>query len=491
MPQGATIQGLKVTKQWVAACNAGIFVMKDKKINRRDFLRKTTGAALGTLSLPHIIPSSVLGKAGHVAASNRITVGCIGLGNQGWALLRGFLGRPDAQIVAVCDVHATRRQGTREAVEKHYADRQSKSVYKGCSSYNDFHSLVARPDIDAVVVATPDHWHVLISLAAARAGKDIYLEKPIGLSLAEDQALREVVVRYSTVFQFGTQQRSDFKFRRACALVRNGRLGKLHTINVWSPSSGSGGSTTPAPVPPELDYDMWLGPAPFVPYTKDRCSNVNPFFTSPYKIWPFISDYCLGWIAGWGVHPLDIALWGAEKELTGTVDVEGTGIFPADGACDTATNWNVVLTFAAGGVRINFKGIGGKSGPAPAEWRQRYGKTGAHGTAFEGTEGWVHVRRGHIDAHPKSLLQSDIGPNEIQLYKSSDHIRNFLDCVKSRARTICPIDTAVRVDTLCHLSNIATVLERRLRWDPEKERLENDTAANRLLVRSMRSPWHL
>lgn len=465
--------------------------MKNKKINRRAFLKKATGAAFGAISLPHIIPSSALGKAGYVAPSNRITVGCIGTGNQGGALLRGFLGKDDAQVVAICDVHSTKREGSCEVVEKRYAERQSKGTYKGCSSYNDFRRLVARPDIDAVVVATPDHWHVLISLAAAGAGKDIYLEKPIGLSLAEAYTLREAVVRYGTVFQFGTQQRSDFKFRQACELVRNGRIGKLHTINVWSPSSGSGGSMMPAPMPPELDYEMWLGPAPFTPYTKDRCSNVNPFFRSPFKIWPFISDYCIGWIAGWGIHPLDIALWGAEKELTGTVEVEGTGVFPTDGACDTATNWNVTLKFAAGGVTINFKGIGGRSGPAPAEWQQRYGKTGAHGTVFEGTKGWVHVRRGDIDAHPKALLQSQINPNEIQLYKSNDHIRNFLDCVKSRAATICPIDAAVRIDTLCHISNIATQLERKLKWDPKNERFINDDTANRFLVRSMRSPWHL
>ena len=465
--------------------------MKDKNVSRRDFLRDTTSVALGAISLPYIVPSLALGKAGGVAASNRIAVGCIGLGNQGGAVLRGFLGKADAQIVAVCDVHAAKRQGIRKIVEKYYADRQSRGAYKGCASYNDFRDVVGRSDIDAVVVATPDHWHVLISLAAARAGKDIYLEKPIGLSLAEDRALREVVLRYGTVFQFGTQQRSDLKFRQACELVRNGRIGELHTINVWSPSSGSGGSTAPAPAPPELDYDMWLGPAPFVPYTKDRCSNVNPFFDSPYKIWPFICDYCLGWIAGWGVHPLDIALWGAEKELTGVVEVGGKGIFPANGACDTATNWDVVFKFPASGVTIDFKGIGGMSGPAPAEWQQRYSKTGEHGTAFEGADGWVHVRRGHLDAHPKSLLQSEIGPREVQLYKSNDHIRNFLDCVKSRAQTICPIDAAVRVDTLCHLSNIATVLERRLRWDLEEERFENDAAASRFLVRSMRSPWHL
>ncbi len=460
------------------------------RITRRQFLGRTV-ALSGIVTVPWIIPASARGADGIVPPSERITVGCIGLGNQGSALLRGFLGKSDTQIVAVCDVHAIKREGTRELVEKHYADRWGKGAYKGCSAYNDFRYLVVRPDIDAVMIATPDHWHVLISLAAAAAGKDIYLEKPIGLSLTEDWALREAVVRYGTGFQFGTQQRSDFEFRRACELVRNGRIGKLRMINVWSPSSGSGGSTTPQPVPPELDYDMWIGPAPLVPYTKDRCSNVNPFFASPFKIWPFISDYCLGWIAGWGVHPLDIALWGAEQELTGPVDIEGTGVYPSEGACNTATNWNVVLEYAGSGVRINFKGIGGTDGPAPAEWRQRYAKSGAHGTVFEGTEGWVHVRRGYIDAHPKALLQSEIGANEIRLYKSNDHIRNFSDCVKSRARTICPIDEAIRVDTLCHLSHIATMLERRLRWNPQEECFENDPIANRFLVRSMRSPWHL
>lgn len=462
-----------------------------KNINRRQFLKSAVNTAASAVSIPFIIPASSLGKAGSIAPSNRITVGCIGVGNQGGALLRGFLGKDDVQVVAICDVHRVKRQGSVRIVNEHYARRRGKTDYKGCSGHNDFRELLAQTAIDAVVIATPDHWHVLISLAAARAGKDIYLEKPMGLSLAEDQALREAVARYNTVFQFGTQQRSDFEFRRACELVRNGRIGKLHTINVWSPSSESGGSITPAQVPPELDYDMWLGPAPLMPYTKDRCSNVNPFFASPFKIWPFISDYCLGWIAGWGIHPLDIALWGAEKELAGTVEIEGTGVFPADGACDTATNWDVVLTFVSSCVRINFKGIGGKDGPAPPEWRKRYDKTSAHGTVFEGTEGWVHVRRGYIDASPKSLLQSEIGPNDIRLYKSNDHIRNFLDCVKSRARTICPINAAVRIDTLCHLSNIATLLESKLKWNLEKERFENDTGANRFLTRSMRSPWHL
>lgn len=465
--------------------------MKDQHTNRRSFLRRAGSAALGTLGLPYMIPWSASGKAGLAAPSNRITVGCIGLGNQGSAVLRGFLGKDDVQIVAVCDVHVIKREETRKLVERHYADKRGDGSYTGCTAHNDFRDVISRPDIDAVVIATPDHWHVPIAAAAARAGKDIYLEKPIGVSIAQAQALRETVLRYGTVFQFGTQQRSDVEFRRACELVRNGRIGKLHAVNVWSPSSESGGSTEPAPIPPELDYDTWLGPAPLVPYTKDRCSNVNPFFPSPDKIWPFICDYCIGWIAGWGVHPLDVALWGAEKELAGIVQVEGKGVFPTVGACDTATNWNVILEFPGSGVKIDFRGTGGKNGPAPAEWRQRYAKTGGHGTAFEGTEGWIHVRRGFIDAQPKSLLQSQIGPDEVRLYESNDHVRNFLDCVRSRAATICPIEAAVKVDTLCHLSDIATRLEEKLTWDPEQERFVDNETANRLLVRAMRSPWRL
>lgn len=465
--------------------------MTDKNSNRRGFLRRAAGAALGPLSLPYVVRSSALSKAGSTVPCNRITVGCIGLGNQGSTLFRGFLGKPDVQVVAVCDVHAAKREETRKVVDRHYADRQGQSSYVGCSSFNDFRDLIFRPDIDAVTIAAPDHWHVPIAVAAARAGKDIYLEKPIGISIAQGQTLRETMFRYGTVFQYGTQQRSDLEFRRACELVRNGRIGKLHTINVWSPSSDSGGSTEPAAVPPELDYDMWLGPAPYVPYTKDRCSNVNPFFPSPDKIWPFICDYCIGWIAGWGVHPLDIALWGADRELAGIVEVEGTGVFPTVGACDTATNWNVILDWPGSGVKIDFRGTGGRNGPAPTPWRRRYPKAGGHGTVFEGTEGWVHVRRGFLDGQPESLLQSKVGPDEVRLYESNDHIRNFLECVRSRAATICPIETAVRVDTLCHLSDIATRLECKLTWDPQQERFINNETANRLLARAMRSPWRL
>ena len=443
--------------------------MVDKNdIGRRQFLKRATKVAAGAVAFPYIVPSSALGKAGTVSPSNRVVVGCIGVGSQGRGVMQNFLHQDIAHVVAVCDVKANMREVARKRVDKTYGNT-------GCAEYHDFRELLARDDIDAVMIATTDHWHVLAALAAARAGKDIYLEKPMGLSLAEDQALRAACHRYGTVFQFGTQQRSDWKFRLACELALNERVGKVHTINVLSPSSVAGGSMKPVPVPQWLDYDFWLGPAPYVPYTEERCSN---------KLWWFHSDYALGWIAGWGVHPLDIALWGGGKDLTGPVALEGTGTFPADGFCDTAVDGNIVLKYASG-VTVNYAG-----GPQPEKWRQRYGPD-AHGVAFEGADGWVHVNRGRIVAHPKSLLDSVIAPDELRLYKSNNHVRNLLDCVKSRAQTICPIDVAVRADIVCQLSDIAIRTRRKIKWDPEKEVIIGDEQASRLLTRSMRSPWRL
>ena len=443
-------------------------MQSNKQISRRGFLKSATGTAVGAVSFPYVVSSSALGMAGGVAASERIAVGCVGIGPQGRGVMGNFLRQKDAQVVAVCDVKSNVLKAGQERVNKHYQGT-------GCAAYKDFRKLMARDDIDVVLAATPDHWHVLVALAAVRAGKDVYLEKPMGLSLAEDQALRTAVHRHGRVFQFGTQQRSSRNFRFACELALNGRIGKLHTINVWSPGSSQGGDPTPVPVPEWLDYKMWLGPAPLTPYTKDRCSN---------RLWWFISDYALGFIAGWGVHPLDIALWGGGEKVACPVELKGKGVWPDKGVCNTAMNWNVVCKYDSG-VTMNFTGV-----PFPEEWQKRYGRTTSHGTAFEGTEGWVHVDRSGINAHPKELLKTELAPNEVHLYKSSGHVRNLLDCVKSRAKTICPIDVAVQADIICHISDIAIRLEQKLKWDPKTERFNND-AANRRLSRAMRSPWML
>ena len=442
--------------------------MPHKSINRRQFLKGATAA----VGFPYVVCSSAIGKAGTIAPSNRVSVGAIGVGEQGNFVLGNFLNQDDAQVIAVCDVDKGRRDKTCRRVDQHYQK-------KGCAAYNDFRELLGRDDIDAVLIATPDHWHVLCATAAARAGKDMYMKKPLGLNVAQGQVLQTAVNRYGTVFQFGTQQRSDIQFRRACELARNGRIGKLHTINVWAPPSVVGGSTKPAPVPDGLDYDMWLGPAPYKQYTQNRCAS-----EWSKKFWWFNSDYCLGWISAWGIHPVDIALWGAADLLAGPIEVEGTGIFPNEGLCDTATYWNVKLNYASG-VTMNFV-----SNPPPKEWSIRYKNIIDHGTVFEGTEGWVHVNRNGMNVSDESIKLSG-SSNDIKLYESTNHTRNFLDCVKSRAKPICPVEEAHQADIICQISDIAIRLKRKLKWDMNKEKFIDDDIANRMLSRAMRSPWRL
>ncbi|RJP31402.1 MAG: gfo/Idh/MocA family oxidoreductase [Candidatus Omnitrophota bacterium] len=438
-------------------------------VSRRGFLKTVSGGFLAAGSLPLLIPAGAIGREGKTAANDRIHIGCIGVGPQGTHDMRQILKHDVARVIALSDVKSNVLEEKRRLVNEFYGDED-------CVGYHDFRELVAREDIDGCLVATTDHWHVLASLAAVRAGKDVYMEKPMGLTLEQDQAMRQAVHEHQRIFQFGTQQRSDPEFRQACELVRNGKIGELKTINVWSPGSSSGGPTERAPVPPWLDYEMWLGPAPYTPYTTDRCENAW---------WWFISDYALGFIAGWGIHPIDIALWGAEDKFAGPWEVEGKGWFPSEGVCDTAMNWDVKIRLGSG-VVIDFRGD-----PYPDEWKQRYEDDSSHGTAFEGSEGWISVRRGKINAHPKSILETKLGPNDTPLYYSEHHAGNFLDCIRSRKETVCPVDAAVRGDTLCHISDIAIRLQRKLVFDPETETFVGDEDANRKLSRPMRAPWHL
>ena len=442
----------------------------DTQIARRSFLKTAVGAAVGAMSFgfprsggsPYIVSSSALGKAGVAAASERITLGFIGTGGRGSALLRNFLHLKDAQVVAVCDVKKPNRDRAKQTVDKHYST-------ESCSAYTDFRQLVAREDIDAAVVASTDHWHVLHALWAVRAGKDVYCEKPLGMSVEQAQVLRRQVNRYGRVFQFGTQERSSRNSRFACEMVRSGRIGKVKKITVASRYSIATENYPPMPVPDWIDYDLWLGAAPWAPYTANRVNNSH---------WFHISDYALGFVAGCGIHTIDIATWGNGTDLTGPVEVEGIGEFPRDGLCDCATGWDVNLKFA-NGVTMNF--TDGRRNPL--------------GVKFEGADGWVFVKEEHLggkpDASPKSLLQKPIGPDEVHLPVSNHHQQNFLDCVGTRARTVAPVEVAVRSDTLCQLSDIAMRLARKLRWDPEKEKFIDDAQADRMLKRPMRSPWRL
>ncbi len=434
--------------------------MKGKiRLNRRGFLKQSAALATGAVAFPYIVPSSALGLAGSVAPSNRTTVGCIGVGGMGTANMRGFLDQSRAQVVAVCDVDSNHRARAKSSVNEKYGNAD-------CAEYNDFREVIARGDIDAVSNAMPDQWHAIPAVMAARAGKDIYSEKPLAYSIPEGRAIVDAVARYGAIWQTGSWQRSQEHFRYACELVRNERIGTVHTVEVGLPATNGiqNHGTAPTEPPAGFDYDMWLGPAPYVPYCPSRCH------------WNFrwISDYAGGQLTDWAGHHCDIAQWGMGTELTAPIEIEGKGQWPEakDGLFDTVEHYHFDCKYEEGFTI----------------------KVGAHyagGAKFIGENGWVFVTRGKVDAEPKSLLTSEIGPNEIHLYDSRNHIGNFLDCVRTRQKTITPSEVAHRSIMIGHLGIIAMKLERKVRWDPEAERFVNDPEADRLLSRPMREPWHL
>jgi myo-inositol 2-dehydrogenase/D-chiro-inositol 1-dehydrogenase len=442
-------------------------IRKKNVVTRRQFIKGSAVAAAGFL-VPTIVPASVFGAD---APSNRITIGFVGVGRMGSGDMRELLGFKEVQIIAVCDVDSNRVRNAQKTVESHYAKQSAGGTYKGCATFGDYRDLVTRDDIDAVCVVTPDHWHALPSIAAAKAGKDIFLQKPLTLTIREGRVLSDTVRRYNRIFQVGSQQRSDARFHQACELVRNGRVGKLHTVKVGFGTDPGTDPTPPMPVPDNLNYDMWLGPAPWAPYTEQR---VHPQKGYGRPGWLRIADYGAGMITGWGAHHNDIAQWGMGTEYTGPVEIEGQAEFPRDGLWDVHGDFRIEYTYA-NGVKVICAD----------------NKKNKQGIVFEGSEGWVYVMRGFIDAQPKSLLTSTIGPNEIHLYKSNNHKANWLECIKSRAETIAPAEIGHRSCTVCLLGDIAMRLGRKLRWDPDKERFIGDDEANKMLWRPMRSPWRL
>ena len=436
----------------------------NKGCSRRDFLRKTVAAAGGAAAFPYLIPPSVLGADGSVAPSNRVVNGCIGTGSQGTGNMRSFLEHGKrVQVVAVCDVDRSRRLAAKKIVDDRYGNTD-------CAEYNDFRELLARTDLDAVSIALPDHWHAIPAIAAARRGLDIYAEKPLSLTIEEGRAMCDAVHHFGRVWQTGSWQRSQQHFRFACELVRNGRIGTVHTVEVGLPTGPSIEPQPPMPVPDGFDYDFWLGPAPEAPYTEKRCH------------WNFrwILDYSGGQLTDWAAHHCDIANWGMGTEYTGPVEIEGTGEYPREGLYNAATNYRFTCKYAPGASPV-----------APDGFTMIVSNKNRGGALWKGTEGWVWVDRGGIDAEPKSLLQTKWGPNDIHLYKSLDHMDNFLDCIKSRAQTITPIEVAHRAITIAHLGNIAMQLGRKIKWDPVAERIIGDDEADRKRMRAMRAPWHL
>lgn len=421
-------------------------------------------------------------------ANSRISVGFIGLGNQSRLDLPVFLGNSDVQVVAVCDVnegsygykdpeHFLGLKPGLEQVEAHYAQRNKSGVYQGCQAYADFRDVLEREDIDAIVLVVPDHWHAMMTIMAAKAGKDIYCEKPLTLTLDEGKRMVAAVRAHGRILQTGSQHRSVPAARHACELIRNHRIGDLQRIETFVPENnavdpGPGWEGTPAP--DGFDYDTWLGPAPEAPYHPDRCL---------YRF-RFNLDYSGGQVTNFGTHMLDIAQWGHGTDLTGPVEIEDSdSIWPQPGSLhNTATKVGFRARYEDG-VELTCR-----TKPKTSACR------------FVGTKGWVQYQSGKMTCSED--IDTAIGPNDIHLPRSiaertendrkqslPDHIRNFLDCVKSRKDPINPVEVGHRTASLCHLGNIAMRLKRKIEWNPVSELILQDAEASDLLSREPRSPW--
>lgn len=453
-------------------------------MQRRDFLKRSASSAVG-LALPTILSTRAIART---SAGGRINVGFIGCGNQSRIDLPAFLKNEDVQIVAVCDVNSGSygyndpkyflgREPGLKTVNDFYAAKTKSGQYDGCKAYTNYRDVLARDDIDVLALVVPDHWHAPLTVMAAAAGKDIYCEKPLTLAVDQGKKMTAAVRQHKRILQTGSHWRSGSLVRHACELVRNGRIGQLQRIQVYLPKNnftGPGPGWQPMPVPEGFDYETWLGPAPVAPYHKDRCL---------YRF-RFILDYSGGQVTNFGAHYFDMAQWGHGSDLTGPVEFEDTGSeFPEPGSLfSTATKVSFRARYADGVELIC----------------QTNDKE--NGTRFEGTEGWVYISSKGVRTNPKSLADSEIGPSEIHLpvsnpsskqsggYKDflADHVRNFLDAVKSRQDPIEPVEIGHRTATICHLGNIAMQLRRKIRWDPEAEQIVGDSQAAAMLGRPSR-----
>jgi len=385
----------------------------------------------------------------------------IGMGKQMRSHVRAFLSKPGVQIVAICDVERIRLEKEQKNINDFYAERENKAFYRGCKTYSDFREMILRDDIDAVVIATPDHWHAIPAIEAMKNGKDVYCEKPLTLTINEGKVVRAVARRYGRVFQTGSQQRSERGFRLACEYVRNGRIGKVHTVHVNVGGPPIECNLPAEPVPEGLDWDFWLGPAPWRPYNSDIAPGLD------YPGWPNFRayrDYSGGPMTDWGAHHFDIAQWGLGMDHSGPVE-----IIPPDGKTFQRLTYrykNGVTMYHGGGAK-------------------------KAGVEFIGERGRIMVNRGYLEADPPEILLEPITPQEIHLYESPGHHDDWLESIRNRRNPICDVEIGHRSVTVCHLGNIAFWLKRPLQWDPEKEDFVNDADARRLMQRPMRSPWTL
>ena len=451
-------------------------------MKRRMFLKNATATAVGTVILPTIVPSSVFGKN---APSNKINIGQIGFGR----IARDHdiaetIRYDQAQFIAVCDVDTKRLLDGKKFIDRYYAKKTGKSNYSNARMYDDYQEMLLNKDIDGVIISTPDHWHSEPAARAALAKKDVYLQKPTSLTVAEGRFLSDLVRKQGVILQVGTQQRSSPQFRIAAELVRNGRIGKLHTVKIGLPGDPSGPDAPAMPVPGNLNYDRWLGSTPEVYYTEMR---VHPQDNYGRPGWLRCEQFGAGMITGWGQHHYDSAAWGMNTEYTGPVSVEAVAQFPKSGLWDVHGDFMVKAEYANGITMYT-------SGGYP------------NGIRYEGSEGWIFVSRGNyvastsdpvaqansakaLDASDPKILSSEIKENEIHLYNSDNQHGNWLDCIKSRKEPISPVEPGHRACSICLISHIAMKLPGRLEWDPGAEKFNNSDKANSMLKRAQRYPY--
>ncbi len=430
-----------------------------KQSTRRDFIKKSMATGLGLVITPHIIPASAMGRGGAIPPSDRILTAVIGAGSQGMGDARWFMRHPDVQFVAACDVDEKHRVRAKQVFDTHYKTSDTRT-------YPDYRELLEKEKIDAAILALPDHWHALIAVAVANKGIDIYGEKPLARTITDGRAIVDAAEKNQIIWQTGSWQRSVQHFHKACELVINGRIGKISHAEVGLPDGVKSVGTPPVmAVPDGLDWNFWLGPAP-----------KKPFRGIVHWNWRWILDYSGGQMTDWAGHHIDIAHWGLGLDRSGPVEIQGEGVYPREGIYNVPAEYDFTLKYENGTtIRV------ANRSRLPHDM----------GTTWYGENGWISVDRRGLSAEDPAILEEVIGPGEIHLYNSPDHVRNFLDCIKSRQETITPAEVAHRSISAGLLGEIAMLTRETLHWNSGSERFTNSEHANRLLSRPYRKPWAL
>jgi hypothetical protein len=459
-------------------------------LSRRRFL-ESTAAAAGALAFPTIVPSSVFGSNGNVPPSERVNVALIGCGGIVNYAQTKFIRNPRAQLLAVCDPWAHKRMEKKRKVDEGYAASKDLPNYQGCLAYSDFRELLDNKDIDAVQISTGDYWHVPLSILAAKAGKHLHTEKPLGLCINECLQMEKAVRKYQRVFQYGTEGRSMEGTRLGIELVLNGHIGDVQRVYAWAPNGCSGGDFTPAPVPDGFDYDLWLGPAPQAPYSPGRCTIRQGQPTSDNAIFHHY-DYAIGFIAGWGAHPIDIYQWWADHAGLGIpTEIQGSGVIPTEGVYNTVTHWNVTYRFSKG-PEIRFFDTQTAQAELPKiEEIKGFSSQWNHGVIFIGTGGQIHVQRGGFTTTPAEIRSRAKDPGPVRLRASREHEADWVDAIRDRSVPVSDLPSAVRSDIICHLGDIAIRTGRKIKWDDASKTIVDDEAAKAMMFRQYRKPWSI